>query len=138
MIKIAVINKNVMLHVIDNEESVYLSLIAIVNLANNIGGSIKVREAIGEDNDLSYKPRSEIIGKLTEDGKFKIAIGVGFKGIDTKKDVDHEHVFDACEALKTYAELFEADLNSVDEYKALLSIHQVNNRSANAKPAIEI
>jgi len=138
MIKISVINKNVMLHVLDNDEAVYLSQVAIVNLVNNIGNSVKVRECIEEDNDLKFKPRAEIIGKFTKDGKFKIAIGVGFKGIDTKKDVDREHTFAGCGVLKTYAELFENDMNSTEEYKALLSIHQINNRSSNSKAAIEI
>lgn len=138
MIKLVVINKNVMLHAIDNSESVYLSMIAVVNLLNNVGKTIVVRESIEEGNEQKFKVRAEMLGKYSEDGAFKVAIGKSYTSIKSKKDIDHEHIFTDCGSLKTFAEVFEEDYKNQEEYQALLSIHKLNNKSNSKQAAIEI
>lgn len=137
MIKLLSMNGGIMLRVVDDNESIYLSMISVMNLINNIDKTIVVKDVIKEGNDRDYTPRPQTLGKLSKDNSLKVAVGKGFAEIKSSKDLDHEYVFEGLVELKTFAEIFESDFENAEEYKRLNNLHSRKSK-ADVKASIEI
>ena len=123
MIKLTTLNNVIYFHIIkeDTLDDIYISYTQMYNLIINENKAITIKQAIPENNDKNYKPRPEVIAKITSSNKtYKIKIGIGknFEPIKSRKDIatSWETTLENFNDIKNFV---AQDFEKYEEYESL-------------------